>query len=85
MAGSTKPDPASYQFATTSLGADPQRTVAIEDSRPGITAALAAGLRVVAVPSEITQHTDLSEAHHTVASLADLHLADLAKLIVSPA
>lgn len=81
VGGRSKPDPASYRFATTELGARAERTVAIEDSRPGVTAALAAGLRVVAVPSEITRHTDLSAAHHTVGSMAHLTVADLSALI----
>lgn len=79
--GRSKPDPASYRFAVQHLGAHPARSVAIEDSRPGITAALGAGLTVVAVPSEITVHTDLSGAHHTVASVADLDLAGLSALL----
>jgi putative hydrolase of the HAD superfamily len=81
VGGRSKPDPASYRYATAELGARPERTVAIEDSNPGITAALAAGLQVVAIPSEITRHTDLSAAHHTAASMAALSLADLAALV----
>ena len=62
------------------LGAAPGRTVAIEDSAPGIASALGAGLHVVAVPSEITSHTDLSAAHRHVASLDHLQVADLVAL-----
>jgi HAD superfamily hydrolase (TIGR01509 family) len=79
--GRGKPDPASFRFATRALGADPARTIAIEDSNPGVTAAVAAGLTVIAVPSEITQHTDLSAAHHTVASMEHLDLATLVALL----
>lgn len=79
--GRGKPDPASYRFATRELGADPARTIAIEDSNPGVTAALAAGLTVIAIPSEITRHTDLSAAHHTVDSMADLDLETLTNLL----
>jgi HAD superfamily hydrolase (TIGR01509 family) len=79
--GRGKPDPASYRYATRALGADPARTVAVEDSNPGVTAARAAGLTVVAVPSEITRHTDLSAAHHSVATLEHLDLASLVALL----
>ncbi len=79
--GRGKPDPASFRYATRALGADPARTIAIEDSNPGVTAALAAGLTVVVVPSEITRHTDLSAAHHTVASMEHLDLAALVALL----
>ncbi len=79
--GRGKPDPASYRYATRELGADPARTIAIEDSCPGVTAALAAGLTVVAIPSEITRHTDLSAAHHSSPSMAHLDLAALTALL----
>lgn len=81
VGGRSKPDPASYRYAVDQLDVDPARTVAIEDSAPGIAAALGAGLRVVAVPSEITQHTDLSAAHRHVASLDELHIEDLAAMV----
>lgn len=81
VGGRAKPDPASYLHAIAQLGADPARSIAIEDSAPGIAAAVAAGLTVVAIPSEITQHTDLSSAHHTVTSMADLSLATLAAFV----
>jgi len=45
-----KPDPAVYLTAARELGVAPTGCVAIEDSVRGITAALAAGMRVVAVP-----------------------------------
>ncbi|MGC5012182.1 HAD family hydrolase [Streptosporangium sp. DT93] len=46
-----KPDPEPYLTAARLLGADPARCVALEDSPNGVTAATAAGCRVVAVPS----------------------------------
>jgi HAD superfamily hydrolase (TIGR01509 family) len=79
--GRSKPDPASYRYALEHLGAAPARSVAIEDSAPGVAAALGAGLRVVAVPSHITVHTDLSGAHRSVATLADLAISDLVALV----
>jgi putative hydrolase of the HAD superfamily len=81
VGGRSKPDPASFRYATEHLGAAPERTIAIEDSAPGIAAAVGAGLTVVVVPSEITSHTDLSAAHHRVASIDDLEVAGLAALL----
>ncbi|GAA2903512.1 HAD family phosphatase [Streptosporangium fragile] len=46
-----KPDPEPYLTATRLLGVDPARCVVLEDSPNGVTAATAAGCRVVAVPS----------------------------------
>lgn len=45
-----KPHPMIYDEACRRLGADPRHCVAIEDSGAGISSALAAGLKVVAVP-----------------------------------
>jgi HAD superfamily hydrolase (TIGR01509 family) len=44
-----KPDPEGYLIALELLGADAGGSIAFEDSEPGIEAALAAGLRCVAV------------------------------------
>ncbi len=79
--GRTKPDPASYRYALQAFGAAPDASVAIEDSGPGIAAALGAGLAVVAVPSHITVHTDLSAAPHQVATLAALTPEGLGALV----
>ena len=47
----TKPFPDPYLRAAAGLGADPTRCAVIEDTVTGVTAAEAAGCRVVAVPS----------------------------------
>ncbi|MFF1358304.1 HAD family hydrolase [Streptomyces sp. NPDC058297] len=47
----TKPEPDPYLAAAVALGAEPTRCVAVEDSPAGVTSALAAGCRVLAVPS----------------------------------
>jgi HAD superfamily hydrolase (TIGR01509 family) len=46
-----KPDPLAYTLALRALGARPQDTIALEDSGPGITAATAAGIPVIATRS----------------------------------
>jgi HAD superfamily hydrolase (TIGR01509 family) len=45
-----KPDPEGYLLAAARLGADPQYSIALEDSPNGVAAAEAAGYRIVAVP-----------------------------------
>jgi HAD superfamily hydrolase (TIGR01509 family) len=79
--GIGKPAPDSYLLACDDLGAEPRRSVAIEDSAHGVAAAKAAGMACVAVPSRITRHTDLSAADLVVGSLAELRLADLDALV----
>lgn len=73
-----KPDPLPYLRAAELLGVDPTHCVAIEDSPPGITAALASGARTLGVPHQVPvpPRPGLSRA----ASLADVTLADLAAL-----
>ncbi|MGI5336986.1 HAD family hydrolase [Streptomyces sp. CA-181903] len=47
----TKPHPDPYLLAAARLGAAPERCAVVEDTMTGVTAAEAAGCRVVAVPS----------------------------------
>jgi HAD superfamily hydrolase (TIGR01509 family) len=65
-----KPAPAGYLKALSSLGATTKTAVAFEDSERGVAAVKAAGLRCIAVPNEVTQHTDLSAADDIVSSLS---------------
>ncbi|HTB21209.1 MAG TPA: HAD-IA family hydrolase [bacterium] len=69
-----KPAPDAYLLACQDLGADPARSLAFEDSAPGVAAALGAGLHVVAVPNRITQHHDLGSAHQVLKSLGGFRL-----------
>jgi HAD superfamily hydrolase (TIGR01509 family) len=64
-----KPAPDIYLESCARLGADPADSVALEDSPTGVAAAVAAGMRVVAVPS--LEGVDLSAAHLVAPSLAD--------------
>jgi HAD superfamily hydrolase (TIGR01509 family) len=57
-----KPCPDVYLGALADLGATANGSLAFEDSQPGVEAAKAAGLYVVAVPNSLTRHQDLSLA-----------------------
>ena len=76
----SKPDPAIYLLACSRLGVEPREAVALEDSGPGVAAARAAGLRCLAIPSEITIAHDLSPANASRPSLVGVTPADLAAL-----
>lgn len=67
-AANPKPDPELYRTACERLGADPGRSVALEDSPPGVAAAKAAGMYVIGVPSE--PGVELGAADIVVESLA---------------
>jgi len=51
----SKPDPAPYLTAVARAGVDPASCLVVEDSERGLTAAVAAGLRCVVVPSRLTR------------------------------
>jgi HAD superfamily hydrolase (TIGR01509 family) len=51
--GRPKPDPEPYLQAAALLGVEPGACVAIEDSPRGVASAVAAGMRVVAVPNMV--------------------------------
>lgn len=81
VGGIGKPAPDVYLRACADLGAEPARSVAVEDSANGVTAAKAAGMVAVAVPSQITRFNDFAHADLVVGSVADLDLARLASLL----
>ncbi len=80
VGGVGKPSPDVYLRACHDLGADPRRSVAIEDSAHGVAAAKAAGMQAVAVPSQITRFHDFARADLVVGSMTELTVADLASL-----
>lgn len=53
MVAEGKPAPDCYLLAAQTLGADPHRSVAIEDSEYGVAAAVAAGMATIAVPLHV--------------------------------
>jgi HAD superfamily hydrolase (TIGR01509 family) len=66
--GVPKPAPDLYLRACELLGVEPVRSVALEDSPPGVAAARAAGMLVLGIPS--IDGVEL-EADHVFGSLAD--------------
>jgi HAD superfamily hydrolase (TIGR01509 family) len=78
--GVSKPAPDVYLRACADLGADPTRSVALEDSTNGIAAARAAGMATVAVPGRVTRSLDFSAADRVVGSLLELTVPDLVAL-----
>jgi len=53
VGGLNKPHPEPYLRAARLLGADPARSVAVEDSKPGVESAVAAGCTVLVVPNDV--------------------------------
>jgi beta-phosphoglucomutase len=57
-----KPDPEIYRLAATKLNVQPAECLVIEDSEPGVAAAIAAGTQCVVVPSDLTRDRVLAHA-----------------------
>ena len=69
-----KPAPDLYLAACAALGAEPERSAALEDSATGVEAARAAGMFVVAVP--YFPDLPVEGASLTVDTLADPRVAE---------
>ena len=76
-----KPAPDVYLLAAERLRVDPRRCVALEDSRHGIEAAQAAGMRAVAIPNSVSTHQDLSLADARVEHFGNVTLDLLRRLL----
>ncbi len=72
-----KPDPELYAVSMQRLGANPENSVAIEDSLNGVTAAKLAGMYCVAVPNPMTNDMPLDGADLRLDALSDAGLEDL--------
>jgi HAD superfamily hydrolase (TIGR01509 family) len=71
MVKKKKPDPEIYQLALEKSGFSPDQCIVVEDSRNGVLAARAAGLRVLATTNIYTEEEDLSDAAIVVTTLGD--------------
>ena len=66
-----KPAPDIYLLALENLAVDPAAVLVVEDSRNGLEAAIAAGLRCLVTVNGYTEKEDFSEATLVVSSLGD--------------
>ena len=78
MVQQSKPHPEAYLTAAGTLGVDPVHCVAIEDSLPGVAAAVASGAVVIAVPHMVP--LEASEHYTLVQSLTGSSLATLTEV-----
>jgi HAD superfamily hydrolase (TIGR01509 family) len=77
-----KPAPDVYLFAAAQLGVKPERCLVFEDSMPGVTAAKAAGMTVVAVSSPHTRKLDYSLADAVIDTLEIVNTAWIETLTI---
>jgi HAD superfamily hydrolase (TIGR01509 family) len=67
-----KPAPDAWLAAAAALGCAPAECVVVEDTQRGARAGIAAGMRVIAVPSDITRDNDFTGCVRRLSSLDDL-------------
>jgi HAD superfamily hydrolase (TIGR01509 family) len=66
-----KPDPEPYCRAMEIMKAEPESSIAVEDSERGLAAAVGAGLRCIIVPRELTKDQDFNTAFAVVGSFLE--------------
>jgi HAD superfamily hydrolase (TIGR01509 family) len=77
-----KPSPELFVAALAALGADPAKSIALEDSHHGCAAAKAAGMVCVVAPNDVTRSQAFDHADLVVGDLAEVSL-DLLDAMVS--
>ena len=80
-----KPDPELFLLAAERLGRPPASCLVFEDSPNGMRAALAAGMRCVAVPNALTRPLERPEVDLVLDSLAERPLAALLEALTASA
>ena len=78
-----KPDPELFLLAASRLGQPPAACVVFEDSPNGMRAALAAGMRCVAVPNALTRPLERPAVDLVLDSLADRPLAAILEALAA--
>jgi beta-phosphoglucomutase-like phosphatase (HAD superfamily) len=80
-----KPDPELFLLAASRLEVPAGACVVFEDSANGMRAAIAAGMRCVAVPNALTRRLERPAVDLVVSSLAERPLAEILRaLAVAP-
>ena len=79
--GVNKPKPYIYEHSAKLLNVAPHECIVIEDSRTGVTAGVDAGCFAVAVPNSYTKHHDLSHAHLTIDTFANLTVQEFFNMV----
>ncbi|MBE7146440.1 HAD family hydrolase [Bacillus mycoides] len=72
-----KPDPALYKVTIEELGIEPSEAVVFEDSLNGLKAAVAAGLKCVIVPNDVTRNLQFENHHLRIESMKEKSLKEV--------
>jgi len=77
----SKPHPEVFLKAAKAINCPPINCIVFEDAHLGITAALAAGMKAIALTTSLPKHM-FSDAHHVVSDLTEINLSELNQLLV---
>lgn len=77
----SKPAPDVFLKAAADLGVSASGCVVLEDAESGVKAGKAAGMTVIAIPSQFSANNDFSLADHVLESLNELDFDKIQKLI----
>ncbi|PFM65801.1 HAD family hydrolase [Bacillus cereus] len=72
-----KPDPALYRITIEELGIELSEAVVFEDSLNGLKAAIAAGLKCVIVPNDVTRNLQFENHHLRIESMKEKSLKEV--------
>ena len=78
-----KPDPEIYEIALREMGVKKEEVVAFEDTRLSLMCPIHAGIKTIAIPGELSNGQDFSEATLVIQEYSDLDLERLNEILLS--
>ena len=78
-----KPDPEIYEIALREMGVKKEEVLAFEDTRLSLMSPIHAGIKTIAIPGELSNGQDFSEATLVIQQSSDLDLERLNEILLS--
>ena len=78
-----KPDPEIYEIALREMGVKKDEVLAFEDTRLSLMSPIHAGIKTIAIPGELSNGQDFSEATLVIQQYSDLDLEQLNKIMLT--
>ena len=78
-----KPDPEIYEIALREMGVKKEEVLAFEDTRLSLMSPIHAGIKIIAIPGELSSGQDFSEATLVIQQYSDLDLERLNEILLS--
>ena len=78
-----KPDPEIYEIALREMGVKKEEVLAFEDTRLSLMSPIHAGIKTIAIPGDLSNGQDFSEATLVIQQYSDLDLERLNEILLS--